>query len=105
MAFDFELAASQDDGVVVLWADGELDLRNRDLVLNSVLERLDAGHAVILDLSRLTFVDSTGLSAMIRCRKAAQRAGLRFAVRGAQGQVAHVLEMTGLGGPLTNPEM
>jgi anti-sigma B factor antagonist len=104
MAFDFELAATQADGQVVLWADGELDLRHRDLVMNSVLEQLDAGHAVILDLSRLTFVDSTGLSAMIRCRKAAQRAGLRFAVRGAVGQVAHALEMTGLGGPLGDPD-
>lgn len=75
---------------------GELDLASAP-VLNEVLSSIDDGvRSLVLDLSELTFIDSSGISCLARAH---QEAGPKFrhlTVCGAQGHVAHVLEMTGL---------
>jgi anti-sigma B factor antagonist len=75
---------------------GELDLASAS-VLNEVLGSIEDGvRSLVLDLSELTFIDSSGISCLVRAQ---QEAGPKFrhlTVWGAQGHVAHVLEMTGL---------
>ena len=50
--------------------EGELDLTNADEFSELVERELRAGHEVVLDLSQLTFMDSSGLRALIRVAKA-----------------------------------
>jgi anti-sigma B factor antagonist len=92
-----QVARSEQDGVQVVELAGELDL-------NSV-GQLDAALAaaagaerprVCLDMSRLGFIDSTGLAGVIRAHLAVAEAGGAFAVVSAPGNVRRTLETTGL---------
>ena len=53
-------------------------------------------HAVVLDLTGVTFVGSAGISAMIRAFKALDERQVELTVDGRSPLVDHVLEITGL---------
>ncbi len=78
-------------------ARGELDMASSDQ-LSTALEPALSAHArlVIVDLSDVTFLDSSGLRAIVRASNALQDAGGRLVVEGVSGAVARVLEVTGL---------
>ena len=58
---------------------------------------LDAGAAqLVLDLSRLTFMDSSGLQLLVVTRDEAARRGIRFSLNRGPAIVTRALELTGL---------
>jgi anti-sigma B factor antagonist len=93
---DFELETARDEDAIVLWLRGDVDLRARDRVASTAIDLLADEKVVIADLSGVTFLDSSGLSALVQARKAAIRLGRRFAVRSASPPAARVLTVTGL---------
>ena len=71
------------DGSVRVRVAGELDAADAP-TLQDVLRRLEAsGRDVLLDLSRLTFMDLSGLHAIEEAADAARRHGFGFAISGA----------------------
>jgi anti-sigma B factor antagonist len=55
------------------------------------------GHAVMLDLAEVTFIDSTGLSALMDAHFASERNGWEFSVRHPSAAVRRVVELAGVG--------
>jgi anti-anti-sigma factor len=55
------------------------------------------GHAVVLDLAEVTFIDSTGLSALMDAHFASDRNGWVFSVRRPSAAVRRVVELAGVG--------
>jgi anti-anti-sigma factor len=53
---------------------------------------------VVLDISDVSFTDSTGLAALIGARRRARSAGATLHVRGAQGQTRELLMLAVLAG-------
>jgi len=104
MSQRFELETRREDGAVVIRVSGELDLAARESFVDAVEACLGETGKVVADVSELVFVDSSGLSALIRCRNAAGGSGSHFSVRGATGQVADVLALSGLAATLTASE-
>jgi anti-sigma B factor antagonist len=104
MGRSFALRPTVDDGGTVLWASGELDLAGVEGLLDAVLAALGEGKPVVVDLSALGFLDSSGIGALVKCRNEAVRLGCHFRVRGAAGEVARVLTVTGMLGPLADPD-
>ena len=93
--FRVELVADGQSTVVTVC--GELDLDSSP-ALDDELARLstDGVGRVILDLRRLDFMDSTGLSTLVRAQERLEQAGRRLGiVRGTQ-QVQRLLELTGV---------
>ena len=82
---------------LVLAVSGELDAGSVP-ELEAELERVKAeGHPrVVLDLRQLTFVDSAGVTALLRAKKAADEAGRVLVLRGPTAQVERVLSLVGL---------
>jgi anti-anti-sigma factor len=77
------------DGVIYL--GGELDLLSADRLEAEVALGPDSPHDLVLDLTELTFVDSTGIRVFLRL---AQRLHPRCLVlREPQPNVEHVLEI------------
>ncbi|MEV2239771.1 STAS domain-containing protein [Micromonospora sp. NPDC049891] len=80
---------------------GELDMSSAPR-LNAVIDRLTSGgqRRLLVDLTELTFCDSTGIAVFVRGdnRVAAEGGWLR--VTGASGRVERVLTVTGLAGVL-----
>ena len=84
------------NGLTVL-LEGELDLATGP-DLYSELDRLLAlaPRALVLDLSRLTFIDSTGVSVLNTTREHALARGVHFALQAPSRAVERVLEITAL---------
>ena len=95
------LAVEDGDPAVTIAAKGEIDMHSCDIVAETVIGELDRHAHVVLDLAGVSFLDSAGLSGLIRARNHALALGRSFRVRGANGLVAQVLEITGLGDVLT----
>jgi anti-sigma B factor antagonist len=76
---------------------GELDLQSAP-ALSDQLDELASRHAVlvIVGLEDVTFLDSSGLRALVHGARRLEDAGGRLLVEGASGAVARVLELTDL---------
>jgi anti-sigma B factor antagonist len=86
-----------DDQGTVLELAGELDLESTP-ELDRQLRELDGTNLgrLLIDLSGLEFMDSTGLAAMVRAQRSARENGHRLALRPGPSQVQRLFELTGL---------
>lgn len=56
----------------------------------------EAPEVLIVDLSEVSFVDSSGIATLIEARKIAQTRNTTLSLKGLQGPLLHVLEVTGI---------
>ncbi|MFI0793089.1 STAS domain-containing protein [Micromonospora rubida] len=101
----FTVTYAQREGVgACLRLAGELDLSTAP-ELNAALDRLaDQGERhLLVDLTDLTFCDSTGIAAFVRADNRAAARGGWLRVTGATGRVERVLKVTGLAEVLGYP--
>ena len=77
---------------------GEIDLAVADKVKSTGLMALTAPNvsAISFDLSQVTFLDSTGIGALIAVRNAADDADVKVRIDKASDAVMRVLEITAL---------
>lgn len=80
----------------IIKVSGELDLSTVDALRQATEEHLEAGQTLILDLSGLTFCDSTGLGAMIRLHQQADTVGATLLLCGLRRRVTELLAVTGV---------
>ena len=87
-----------DEEVGLLALGGELDLETLPQVAQALTELRRTGYLrVVIDLSALTFCDSSGLSALLRGNRALRTDGGRLLVAGARGPVRRLMEVTDMG--------
>ena len=76
---------------------GDLDLVTAPELLAAIEPNLDAGTgALVVDLSRLAFIDSSGLSALIRVNRRMSAAGRELSIIAPASPAAKAFEITGL---------
>ena len=78
--------------------EGEHDLGTVNDVRDALVAAAEAGDAIVIDLSRTAFVDSSILGVILESRRESHDADRAFAVccDGAAEAVRRVLEVTGL---------
>lgn len=84
--------------ILIVAADGELDHHTAAVLKSSIQEELDKGRVrhIILDLSALSFMDSSGLGVLLgRYKELAKWQGKMLAF-GLQPLVEKLFRMTGL---------
>lgn len=87
-----------DGDVALLALDGELDLEMLSRVAGAVGQlRADGFRRLVIDLSTLTFCDSSGLGALLRASRSLRADGGRCVVAGARGPVRRLMEVTDIG--------
>jgi anti-sigma B factor antagonist len=84
------------DGGVSLRLIGELDLATHPEIETLILQRLETEPSIVIDLSGLTFMDSSGLRTLIQVKKAADALRRPFALVRGPSPVHKVFEITGL---------
>lgn len=91
----FHLNVNPERDRVTVAPHGELDMATVGAV-EKELERLhDAGfRTIVLDLSGLSFMDSSGLHLVMRWAEMASRDGFRFELEPGQQQVQRLFELT-----------
>ena len=80
---------------------GDLDM-SATFVLEPILDRELAGAPgeLVLDLTEVPFVDSSGLGLLIATHERADRAGVDMAISGAGPEIQRVFHIAGLEGVL-----
>lgn len=91
-------------GRVTVTARGQVDIATAPRLAEAVAKALAQGVTeVVVDLAAVDFLDSAGVRALVQSARAAEQAGAALYLDGAQGWVARVLEITGVGGYLPPP--
>jgi anti-anti-sigma factor len=80
------------DGETRLVARGEIDLAVREILRLFIAEAMASTGRVVVDVSEVSFLDSTGLNELVR----AKRAGCDVVVLHPQPAVRHTLKISGL---------
>jgi anti-sigma B factor antagonist len=75
---------------------GELDLGTIPRLESPLMRAIDSNDAVILDLSRLSFIDSSGIGLLIDAHRATERTGRLHTVISGASQVERVLTIAGI---------
>lgn len=86
-----------DDGITIVHMEGRLDLLTAADVKRDLSDLIASGRQrLIFDLKRVSFVDSSGLGALISGLKAARQAGGDLRIARANEQVRTLLKLTTL---------
>src|SRR3954452_18601933 len=85
------------DGAQVLELSGELDAASAPALRERLAEGATRGGGpLVIDLTSLIFIDSTGLSVLLNARRRLTRRGRDFGVVCPTGHVRRILEVTKL---------
>ena len=85
-----------DDGTAVLSVTGDVDLAEADAFVEAARECLARARGVDLDLSGVTFIDSSGLGALVRLRNDAAALAKPLHLANVSRSVDRLLQVTGL---------
>ena len=91
--FQTEVVIGPDEAVVAM--TGELDLQSAEVLEREVVALHTAGHdRVVVDLSEIAFIDSTGLRVLLGLHRASERAGRRLSLVRGPDPVHRIFELT-----------
>jgi anti-sigma B factor antagonist len=93
----FRVEVRNAEHATVISVSGELDLASSP-ALDEELERVAEGGAavVVVDLRELEFMDSTGLSVLVRAHQRAEEQGRHLGLVNGSQQVKRLLTLTGV---------
>lgn len=104
MQNQFRVEVRRDDRAAIVAVSGELDLASGP-ELESELQRLPGADTaielVVIDLRRLDFMDSTGLSILLQAHQRLSAQGCKMALVKGAAQVERLLDLTGVADRLT----
>jgi stage II sporulation protein AA (anti-sigma F factor antagonist) len=84
------------DGERVIRLRGELDIESTPDLERVLLRTRPAGQRVVLDLTELKFMDSTGLRVLLRARAAADQGRWEINLRNVPPTIRRLFDMTGV---------
>lgn len=95
--FPLTVSRHTDGPTATLSLEGEIDLSSAHLLVDSIDEAIaDGASVVVLDFAGVTFINSTGLGAMVAATKRLRAEGGDLVLRQFRGIPASALATTGL---------
>ena len=81
--------------LTVVELSGHLNLGNELMSLENAVKRMidEGARKLVIDVTRLEYIDSAGIGMLVACNGQMDRAGGRMRVAGAQGTVAKSFEV------------
>ena len=93
---DYQVMNSESHDGTVVYLSGQIDLTTHDTLERKLNDAASGGQNVIVDMSRTTFMDSTGLRALMELWQSQNAAGLDLVIRNPSGPVLRTLHYAGL---------
>lgn len=86
------------DAVLRIAVAGEVDLSTSDLLATTIRDAITAGHVaeLVVDLDQVTFLDSTGIRALITGHNLAAERGVAYHVTNPHNIVRETLDIAGV---------
>ncbi|MFQ9975527.1 MAG: STAS domain-containing protein [Butyricicoccus sp.] len=91
-----QITQRRQEGTLIAVYTGELDHHAARAAIEQTEDLVLFPCEVVLDLSELTFMDSSGLAVVLHLYRTCARSGREFAVRGTPPQPMRVFEAAGL---------
>lgn len=92
---DVDVDSSAPDRSVIT-VRGDIDAYGGHVLRDAITEAFEIENDVVIDMSEVDFVDSAGVGVLVGGHRAAEKAGLGFAIRQPSRRVSVLLEVTGL---------
>ena len=100
MAPPFAVVVSTDEvnrGPVLITAAGEVDMATAPQLQEAIVAQVDGKRVdVVVDLAAVTFLDSSGIAALIRARRRVGELGGTLTLRNPEPRVRKTLHLTGV---------
>jgi anti-anti-sigma factor len=93
---DFEVMVVGGDGEAIAYVVGEVDLNTRDRLMEALILASADSNRLVIDLSRTTFIDSTGLKALVEVWRSCVDVGVEVVLREPSAAVMRTLQIVGL---------
>jgi anti-sigma B factor antagonist len=84
----------EDSSVSVAYLCGELDASSVPTLLDYLHPLVGGDRNVVVDAHLLSYIDSTGLSALLSIKQALERSGRGLCIVGAHGLLTKILQVT-----------
>lgn len=91
-----DIRVDDEAGRIVCWLAGDLDTLNAPRLRTLLAEYADRDCDAVVDLSKLEFIDSSGLGVLVGALKRFQAGDHRLALRRPTAALQRVLEITGM---------
>lgn len=101
-ATPFRILTATQNGRQLVTPEGELDLTTVPELERCLLHTLAAGSAV-LELSGVSFIDSTGIALLVSISATAREHGWRLELRDPSPHVDRLIKLTGVGELIGSP--
>lgn len=75
---------------------GDVDLHTSPLARQAILDCLHAGNAVLVDLSEVSYMDSSGVASLVEGYQLARKSQVEFGLAAASTPVLNVLRLARL---------
>jgi anti-sigma B factor antagonist len=93
---DFAVDHRVEQGDVVLAVQGDIDVSSAPQLWHEIEPQLETTRHVVVDLSKVSFIDSTGVGTIIRAVNALRDRGQRLTLRSPTPMTRTVFETVGL---------
>jgi anti-anti-sigma factor len=82
---------------IVVFGNGEIDMATAPDFAESLVDAIRARPVtVVVDMSNVTFIDSSGLNALVRAKHSADSAGVALTLRSPNGLIRKSITLSGL---------
>ena len=85
-----------ENGATVVAFEGDVDLESSPEARRILLDCLGRTSSLLVDLSAVTYIDSSGIASLVESFQNARKAGRRFALVAVSGSVLSVLRLSRL---------
>ena len=97
----FEMTLETHGDTAFVRLGGEFDMACEECFDAALQQLVDQEiDTIVIDLSKLGFMDSSGISMLLAAHQRSQRAGFRIGIVPGTGEVKRVFELTGVDGVL-----
>jgi anti-sigma B factor antagonist len=86
----------ESEGRLIVALEGEIDLEQAGAVRRALLDSLKKGRNVLVDLSKVTYIDSSGIASLVEGLQVAKKQKSELALVSVSQRVRRVLELARL---------
>jgi anti-sigma B factor antagonist len=87
---------TEQSGKLIVGLEGEFDLEHSPAIRKLLLDAVARGRQVIVDLARVSYIDSSGIANLVEALQAANRQKIKLCLAGVGAQVRRVLTLARL---------
>ena len=87
---------TEEDNISTIFLDGEIDMDKTEEFKDVIFPKIDSGKDVVLNLSSVQYMDSSGISVLIESHQKALEKGTKVIIKDVSKSVLKVIMMAKL---------